>query len=107
MNSVIPLGKFVRIESATEAWPSEAGNFTPWLAEDENLTLLGEALHMELEMEAIEYRVGSLRADLLARVADEPDHRVIIENQFGGTDHKHLGQILSYLAGIDDAKTVV
>jgi hypothetical protein len=107
MNSVIPLGKFERIKSVTEAWPTEAGNFTPWLAEDENLELLGEALGMELEREAVEYRAGSLRVDLLARVEDEPDHRVIIENQFGGSDHKHLGQILSYLAAIDDAKTVV
>ena len=107
MNSVIPLGKFIRIKPITDAWPSEAGNFTPWLAEEESIALLGDVLGMDLEVEAVEYRVGSLRADLLARVADEPDHRVIVENQFGRTDHKHLGQILSYLAGIDDAKTVV
>jgi hypothetical protein len=62
---------------------------------------------MELEVEAVEHRVGSFLADILAQAVDEADHRVIIENQFGRTDHGHLGQILTYLAGIDGAKTVV
>jgi len=32
---------------------------------------------------------------------------VLIENQFGETDHRHLGQILTYLPGLEYAKTVV
>lgn len=51
--------------------------------------------------------MGPFRADILARVAGEDDHRVIIENQFGRTDHRHLGQILTYLAGIEGTKTIV
>ncbi len=64
---------------------------------------------MELEVDAVEHSVGPFRADILARAIDEdePDHRVIIENQFGRTDHGHLGQILTYLAGVEGAKTVV
>ena len=58
-------------------------------------------------MEAVEHWVGSFRADILARAVDETDHRVIIENQFDRTEHTHLGQILTYLAGIEGAKTVV
>jgi hypothetical protein len=103
MTAVIPLGNFDRV-ALTQAWPTEDGNFTPWLAEPKAIALLGEALGMELEVEAVEYRVGSFRADILARQAD---HRVIIENQFGGTNHGHLGQILTYLAGIEHAKTIV
>lgn len=106
MASVIPLGKFERV-GLTTAWPTEDGNFTPWLAQPPNVTLLGEALAMELEVEAEEHRVGSFVADILARSLDETEHRVVIENQFGRTDHRHLGQILTYLAGIDGAKTVV
>ena len=106
MNSVIPLGKFERV-SLTKAWPTEDGNFTPWLAEPGVIALLSDALNMELEIEAVENWVGSFRADILARVTDEADHRVVVENQFGRTDHKHLGQILTYLAGIETAKTIV
>jgi hypothetical protein len=106
MNSVIALGKFESV-LLTKAWPSEDGNFTSRLAEPATIALLGDALGMELEVEAVEHWVGSFRADILARAVYETDHRVIVENQFGRTDHRHLGQILTYLAGIEGAKTVV
>jgi hypothetical protein len=106
VSAIIPLGSFDRV-TLTEAWPTEDGNFTPWLAEPGNIKLLGEALDMELEVEAVEHLVGQFRADILARSADETDHRVVIENQFGRTNHGHLGQILTYVAGIEGAKTVV
>jgi hypothetical protein len=106
MSAIIPLGTFERV-ALKDAWPTENGNFTPWLAEKASIAILGEALNMELEVEATERRVGSFFADILARSVDEDEHRVIIENQFGRTDHGHLGQILTYLAGIEDCKTVV
>ena len=64
-------------------------------------------MDIELEIEAVEHWVGAFKADILARAVDETDHRVIIENQFGRTNHGHLGQILTCLAGIEGAKTVV
>ena len=107
MPSVIPLGSFERVPLRS-AWPTEDGNFTPWLALADNIALLGEALNVELEVEAVERWVGVFRADILARAIDgEGEHRVLIENQFGRTDHNHLGQLLTYLAGIESAKTVV
>jgi hypothetical protein len=106
MTAVITLGIFERV-SLKEAWPTEDGNFTPWLAEAANIKLLGDALDIELEVETVEHWVGPFRADILARAIDETDHRVIIENQFGRTNHGHLGQILTYLAGIEGAKTIV
>src|SRR6476659_5703853 len=106
MTSMIPLGKFEQVD-LKQAWPTEDGNFTPWLALPESISLLGEAMDMELEIEAVEHWVGAFKADILARAVGETDHRVIIENQFGRTNHGHLGQILTYLAGIEDAKTVV
>lgn len=106
MTSIIPLGAFERVPLTT-AWPTEDGNFTPWLAEPASIAALGTVLRLELEVEAVEHWVGPFRADILARVSDDPEHRVLIENQYGRTDHRHLGQILTYLAGIDGAKTVV
>jgi hypothetical protein len=109
MTAVIPLGTFTQA-LLRSAWPTEDGNFTPWLAEPANIALLGKALNMELEVEAVEHSVGPFRADILARAIDEEsdtDHRVVIENQFGRTNQGHLGQILTYVAGIEHARTIV
>jgi hypothetical protein len=57
MSAIIPLGIFERV-TLTQAWPTEDRNFTPWLAEVANIKLLGQALDIELEVEAIEYWVG-------------------------------------------------
>ena len=83
-----------------EIWPDEAQDFTPWLAKEENLAFLGETLSMELEFEGQEISVGDFRADILCRNTADGS-RVLIENQFEKTDHKHLGQILTYTAGLD------
>ena len=88
-----------------EIWPDEAQDFTPWLAEEENLALLAETLNMELELEAQEIDVGDFRADLLCRNTDD-NSRVLIENQLAQTDHGHLGQILTYAAGLNVATIV-
>lgn len=88
-----------------EVWPHEAQNFTPWLAEDENLQLLGETLGIELESAGTEVSVGAFSADILA-LDTRNGSKVIIENQLDRTDHSHLGQILTYAAGLD-ALTVV
>ena len=83
-----------------EVWPDEAQDFTPWLAEEENLDLLGETLGIELEFEAQEKDVGDFRADILCRDTLN-NSRVLIENQLERTDHSHLGQILTYAAGLE------
>lgn len=83
-----------------EVWPNEAQDFTPWLAKEENLALLGEKLSMELEFESQEINVGDFRADILCRNITNGS-RVLIENQLEETDHSHLGQILTYAAGLD------
>ena len=80
-------------------------SFTPWLAREENLRLLGEAIGAELTLEARESPVGLFSADLVCREASS-NRRVLIENQIERTDHAHLGQILTYAAGLQ-ATTVV
>lgn len=76
-----------------DMWAGEATHFTPWLAQ--NLVLLGEKLGMDLELDTIEADAGDFSADIIAK--DLSTNRiVVIENQFGGTDHRHLGQIITY-----------
>jgi len=99
------LGKIEYIEPR-ELWPDEAKDFTPWLATEEGLDLLGEAINAELEFVETEAKVGPFNADVLCRVVGEEDHLVVIENQFGKTDHDHLGKLITYASGLK-AKTLV
>jgi hypothetical protein len=88
------LGTLITI-SATEVWGHEAYGFTPWLSE--NLNLLSDALQIdELELQGTEISTGDFRLDILAE--DSIGNPVVIENQFGATDHKHLGQLIAYIA---------
>lgn len=102
--SIVSLSRLVMVP-LREAWPDEATNFTPWLAEEPNLALLGEALGLPLALEAKEKPVGAFAADILARDSNSGNW-VLIENQLTPTDHRHLGQLLTYAAGLD-ARTVV
>ena len=86
------LGRLERMD-VRDAWPGEASAFTPWLASDENILLLGETIGVDLEVESTERNVGPFRADILCKEKGSPtEHWVLIENQLGRTDHTHLGQ---------------
>jgi hypothetical protein len=75
-------------------WDHEEKDFTPWLAKDENMARLSEAIGMDLQVERIEVPVGPYYADILAK--DASGSYVVIENQFGKTNHDHLGKLLTY-----------
>jgi len=98
------LGRLQKV-GLREAWTSESSDFTPWLAQEENLSLLGEAIGIELELESQEKDVGPFRADILCKDTATDDW-VLIENQLERTDHSHLGQLLTYAAGLN-AVTIV
>ena len=87
-----------------EVWKHEAAEFTPWLAEQDNLDTLAEVLGLsELVLEATEHSVGDFKLDILCTDGDD---QIIIENQLEETDHKHLGQLLAYAAGVGAKKVV-
>ena len=98
------LGRLKKVD-LREAWVSESSGFTPWLAQEENLKLLGETIGIDLELESQEKDVGPFRADSLCKDTAN-DNWVLIENQLERTDHTHLGQLITYAAGLQ-AVTIV
>ena len=95
MANRVVLGDMKRVEART-IWAHEELDFTPWLYE--HLDKLGEVLGLELEAEEREGEVGDFCADILARELGS-NRLVVIENQLDATDHKHLGQLLTYAVG--------
>ena len=85
-------------------WPKEAGDFTPWLAE--NVELIGQALGMELELKGQEVPVGGYSADLVLRDLSS-GALVVVENMYGSTDHDHLGKLITYAAGLEASYAVL
>jgi hypothetical protein len=77
---------------------NEEHDFTPWLQEHIDLLAENELLGFPLEKPKREVDVGPYKADLVAE-GKTNDLTVVIENEFGSTDHKHLGQSLVYTAG--------
>ena len=98
------LGRLEQVD-LRNVWLSESGDFTPWLAEEPNISLLADTLGMDLEVEAQEKSVGPYRADIVCKDTTDGS-MVLIENQLEKTDHTHLGQLLTYAAGLD-AVTIV
>lgn len=98
------LGRLEKVD-LRKAWANESTSFTPWLAQPENIALLGEAIDLDLEVEAKEQAVGPFRADILCKDTGSGAW-VLVENQLERTDHTHLGQLMTYAAGLD-AVTIV
>ena len=99
------MGRLERVE-LRDIWRTEAQDFTPWLAQEHNLAVLAETLGMELELEAQEKRVGPFSADILCINTADNDSHVLIENQLERTDHTHLGQLMTYAAGLHTVNIV-
>jgi hypothetical protein len=93
------IGRLERVK-VREAWSSESGDFTPWLAKEENLNLIANTIGVDLQLEATEEYVGPFRADILCKDTLTNSY-VLIENQLEWTEHSHLGHLLTYAAGLD------
>jgi len=74
-------------------WKNEPHDFTPWLAG--NLNVLGDLTGLDLELIRCEADAGDFRVDILAKDLNT-SRTIVIENQFNSTDHKHLGQLITY-----------
>ena len=98
------IGKLTEVD-VRELWKHEQYDFSNWLARPANLEYLNEILGLTLVDVDKEVYVGPYRCDLVAK--DETSGiTVIIENQLEGTNHDHLGKIITYASGLD-AKVMV
>ncbi|SRR5712691_4692100 len=80
------------VGSVRSTWPDEARDLTPWVID--RLAELGEKLGLTLKYIDREVRLGDFRADIVAE--DDAGRMVVIENQFGPSDHGHFGQLVLY-----------
>ena len=97
---MIVLGRLEEVENLRTVWQHEARDFTRWLAEDENINILSDAVGIDITVEEAEAAVGDFHADILASETGT-DRKIIIENQLEETDHDHLGKIITYASGRD------
>jgi len=94
--SVAQLGR-LRRRDPREVWSHEALDFTPWL--QEHIEQLNEAIGFEIELTGREEKVGPFAVDLYGTEV-QTGHPAIVENQLEPTDHTHLGQLITYAAGL-------
>jgi hypothetical protein len=95
---VINLGQLKEIKDLRRVWPHEALDFTPWLAEEDNLMLLSDAVGLEITVDETESSVGDFNVDIYATETGT-DRKIIIENQLEDTNHDHLGKLITYASG--------
>ncbi|MCI6731664.1 MAG: hypothetical protein MR487_05000 [Lachnospiraceae bacterium] len=74
------LGKLEEIKDLRKIWPHEALDITPWIAQDENITLLTDAVGLDITVDETESSVGDFNVDIFATETGT-DRKIIIENQ--------------------------
>ena len=82
-------------------WPREDADFTPWL--QSHIGELDKTLGLGLTNPQSEVGADDFSIDL---VAETNFGDVVIENQFGRSDHRHLGQLVTYLSHRDVQRAI-
>ncbi len=92
------LGRIIEMDERAirQLWPNEERDLSPWVRE--NIDLLNKALGLQIDIEEAETPVGDFRLDLAGRETTT-QRPVVIENQYGSSDHDHLGKLITYAAG--------
>lgn len=93
------------VKDLRTVWPHEALDFTPWLADNDNLSILADTLGIEMSAEETEAAVGDFNVDIVATEIGT-GKKIIIENQLEDTNHDHLGKLITYASG-KDAATII
>ena len=91
------LGKRTPVDNLKTLWAKES-EFSDWLASPDGLELLAQDLEIQIENPMREGKKANFPCDILASMVGEEKHIVVIENQFGRTNHDHLAKLITYAA---------
>ena len=94
------LGVQEKVDNLRAIWKNEATDFTPWLASEDNISILGEEIGIDISEMQMEASVGGFSADIVAKES-ATDKIIVIENQLEDSNHDHLGKIITYASGTD------
>ena len=87
------IGTLEELEDIRELWKHEQYDFSKWLVK--NIQYIGDILGLTLIDVVAEDKVGQYRCDITAK--DESSQQiVVVENQLEGSNHDHLGKIITY-----------
>lgn len=95
---MVNLSKLEEVKDLREVWKNEARDFTPWLAEDDNIEILADAIGLDISIDETEASVGDFNVDISASESGT-ERKIIIENQLEDTNHDHLGKLITYASG--------
>lgn len=97
------IGKLTE-HNLVDVFKHEASGFTPWL--EKNLDLLSQAVGFQITRPETEMQLDNFRVDIVACAGDNNTDKIVIENQFGASNHDHLGKLLAYVSTVE-AKAAV
>jgi len=100
-----PIGelKKLKLSEIRKIWPHEEKDLSPWIAK--NIEALNNALNLQIEIENAEEYIYNFRLDL-AGTDNYSQMPVLIENQFGKSNHDHLGKLITY-SGVKEAGIII
>ena len=93
----LPVAKRSQVKNLKTLWQQET-HFSDWLATQDGIDLLAQDLEIEIENPRREGKGANFSCDIVANIVGDESHVVVIENQFGRTNHDHLAKLLTYAA---------
>jgi hypothetical protein len=93
----LPISKRTQVKSLKALWQQET-HFSDWLVTQDGIDLLAQDLEIEIENPRREGKSANFSCDIVANIVGDESHIVVIENQFGRTNHDHLAKLLTYAA---------
>jgi len=91
------IAKKTPVDNIKTVWAKEI-DFSDWLITQEGIDLLADDCGIMIENAKREAKGANFSCDVVANLVGDEKHVVVIENQFGRTNHDHLAKLLTYAA---------